>query len=154
MTIRVFDEATKKALVGLLPLAPGSYITTGLDCFDHLAPADRPLFRIRDLSAEQFTAMRSAVRGGGTVDPATMVKALQEGAMGPWEGVPDSNFNEIPFSTEAIARLPFLWIEAFYWKCAALCSPNKAEREVLELPQPSTSESSSKIAADAAVPLD
>jgi hypothetical protein len=150
--IRTFDEVTKKALLGLLPMAPGATISVTLDCFDALPEDARPLFHIRDLNADQWRAMRQAMRVNGFVDQATMIKTLQEGALGSWENLPDNQFNEILFSKDAIAALPFRWIEVLYWKCADLCSPNKTEREALGFSPAPTSDTSSKAApsADAA----
>lgn len=149
MSIRTFDDATKKALLGLLPFAPGSFVDVTLDCFDHVPEDIRPVFRIRDFTPDQFYAMQAAVRKDGDVDLPTMIKTLQEGAMGSWDKLPDSNFNEIPFSVEGIANLPFQWIAALYWKARFLCSPNKTEREVLGSLPPPASAISSNPASDA-----
>lgn len=146
---RIYDEATKKALAGLLPFAPGSYTTATLDCFDHIPEALRPVFRIRDLTAAQLTQFRAVIG-----DPsATIIEILQDGVMGPWENLVDSEFNEIPFSKEAIAKLPLRWLETLFGAAVGLCSPNKVEREVFASSQPPMSESSSKIADGADVPL-
>lgn len=153
MTIRTFDDATKKALLGLLPFAPGAYVDVTLDCHDCVAPEFRPVFRLRDFTAEQYYAMQAAVRAsGGTAPQELMLKTMQEGVLGSWDNLPNSNLEEIVFSVDEIAKLPFQWIRALYWKAAALCSPNKLERESFESRQPSTSESSSKTADGAEVP--
>lgn len=127
MTVRIMDEATKKALAGLLPFAEGSYITTSLDCFDHVAEEFRPVFRIRDLTAAQLTRVRESVKD----TPEFIIGILQDGVMGPWENLVDSAFQEIPYSKEAIANLPIRWLETLYVAAIKLCNPNKLEREVL-----------------------
>lgn len=149
-TKRIYDDATRKAMAGLLPFAEGSYATAGLDCFDHLPEDVRPVFRIRDLSAQQLLRVRKATE---EEMPGLMVEILQEGVMGPWENLVDSAFEEIAFSKEAIAKLPLRWLETLFNAALKLCSPNAVEREVLESSQPSTSESLSKAADVAAVPL-
>lgn len=130
MTLRIYDEATKKALAGLLPMAPGAFVETTLDCFLHLPEAAQPKFWIRDFTAPQYNAMRAALQAGG-VDEQLVNKTLQEGALVGWDNLPNSAFEELKFSAEAIAELPFLWKEALYWKAAKLCSPNKVEKEAL-----------------------
>jgi hypothetical protein len=129
MSLRVMTEETKKALAGLLPFAPGAFVETTLDCFLHLPEESQPKFWIKDFDAPAYHAMRAAMRAGG-VDEALMTKTLQD-VLIKWDNLPDSAFQEIAFSVEAIAKLPFLWKEALYWKAAGLCSPNKLEREVL-----------------------
>lgn len=146
--IRTFDEATKNALRRLLPFAPGSFITIGLDCFDFLPEAQRPVFRLRDLSAAQWYKVRAV----GVTPVDLMVEILQDGVMGPWDNLIDSEFQEIPFTKEAIAKLPLRWIETLFYAAVRLCSPDKLEREVLESLLPSTSALSSSPADSAAVP--
>jgi len=152
MTIRTMDDATKKALAGLLPFAPGAYFEDTLDCFRGLPEEAQPRFRSRDFTAAQFYAMRAALRNGGAVDHATKVKTLQEGALIRWDNLPDSAFNEIAYSADAIAALPVLWVEELYWRSERLCNPNKLEREGLgSSPAPASDTSSSPaLNADAA----
>lgn len=151
MTLRVMTPETKKSLAGLLPFAPGAFVETTLDCFLHLPEEAQPKFWIRDLASAQYHAMRAAVRGDG-VDDALMTKTLKDGALIKWDNLPDSAFNEIVFSVEAIDRLPFLWKEALYWKAVKLCSPDKLEREVFELSPGAASASLSKAAEGAETP--
>lgn len=154
MTLRVMDEATKKALAGLLPFVPGASMQIVLDCHAHIPPENQPVFNIRDLTPEEFNAYRAAVKLPQGVDLAKKIEFLQGGCLVSWDNLPNyPAFEEIVFSKEAIAKLPQLWIEAIFWKCIELCSPSKVEREVLGFLRPSTSESSSKTAAPAVVPL-
>ena len=128
MTQRVYDEATKKAFAGLLPFAPGSYATVGLDCFDHIKDeALRPVFRLRDLTSAQLQKFRASQE-----DTEELITGIfQDGVMGPWENLVDSEFKEIQFSKEAIAALPLRWKETLFKAAIKLCSPNKVEREAL-----------------------
>lgn len=142
MTIRTMDEATRKALAGLLPIAPGAFIETTLDCFLRLPEDVQPKFHLRDFTAPQFYAMQAALRAG-EVPLDLMIKTLQEGVLVGWVNLPNSAFEEIVYSTEAIATLPPRWIDRLYWIAAGLCSPNKLEREVFESGQLPASESSS-----------
>jgi hypothetical protein len=130
MSLRVMTEETKKALAGRLPFAPGAFVETTLDCFRDLPEDAQPKFWIKDFTSPQYYAMRAAMRGDG-LNEALITKTLQEGALVKWDNLPDSSFQEIVFSVEAIANLPFLWKEKLYWMSANLCSPDKLEREVL-----------------------
>lgn len=137
MTVRIMDDATKKALERLFPGVPGSYLTTSLDCFDHIPEEFRPVYRIRDFTAAQLMKARAMKDD----DHAGMIEILQDGAMGPWDRhcvrTPEGDLREVPFSKEAIADLPIRWIETFFYAALRLCSPNKLERESLESsPQP------------------
>lgn len=132
MTARIMDEATRKKLAGLLPFAPGAYTTDTLEVFEGVEPEYRPRFFLRDLPPGHWSLLRTALKAGRVVDAPMMLEALNAGALAGWENLLNSGFEEIPYSKEAVKALPFLWIEALYWKCASLCSPSKAEKEGLD----------------------
>lgn len=158
MIARTMDEEMRRKLAGLLPFAPGSYVTETLDAFADVEEEYRPLFYLRDLPYRHWAALRSAIKAERQLDAKTMVEALTgvsnggDGALVGWDNVLNSNLEPIPFSREAVASLPFLWVEALYWKCAALCSPSRVEKEGLgSSPPPALGTSSNPArSADAA----
>ncbi len=143
------DDAIRKKLAGLLPFAPGSYVTETLDAFQDVDEEFRPRFCLRDLAARHWGAMRPATRADRSPDAAEMIAALNDGALVGWNNVIDSSLREIPYNKEAVAALPYLWIETLYWKCALLCSPSKAEKEGLGSSPPPASDTLSNPAQSA-----
>lgn len=152
---RTYTDEEKAALSGLLPFAPGAYRRFSIQSHEKLPENIRPVFHIHDLNAQHFMTMRLSVRKGNDIDTSIdteeMLHALIDGGLVGWENLVDSEFNPITFDPEAIKGLPFKWRETIYWECVALCSPNKAEKEGLELSPHPTSESLSKTADDAGV---
>ncbi len=155
MIARTMDEETRRKLAGLLPFAPGAYVTETLDVFADVEEEYRPRFYLRDLPYRHWSALRSAIKAGRQLDAETMIGALrgdngEEGALVGWENVLNSNLEPIPFTRNAVSTLPFLWIEALYWKCASFCTPSKIEREGLDSSPPPASDTSSSPARSAA----
>ena len=156
MIARTMDEETRRKLTGLLPFAPGSYVTETLDAFQDVEEQYRPRFYLRDFSYRHWAALRSSIKVERQMAADTMIEALSGGSQGDgalvgWENVLNSNLETIPYTKEAVAALPFLWIEALYWKCAALCSPSKLEKEGLDSLPPPASDTSSSLARSADV---
>jgi hypothetical protein len=150
MIARIMDEETRRKLQGLLPFAPGAYVTETLEAFEDVEEAFRPRFYLRDLAPRHWAALRSALKAERTPDPEDMVRALLDGALVGWDNVFNSNFEPIPFEPEALASLPFPWIEALFWKCVTLCSPSRIEKEGLDSLPPPASDTSSNPARSAA----
>lgn len=153
MAIRIMDEATKAKLKGLLPFAPGSTISVTLPVFEKMPEDQQPKFFLRDFGPKAFYQCRAESKIGN-VSHETKIKSLRgefdgDPILAGWEDVPDNLFNEIPYSLDAISKLPFQWVEWLYWRAFTLCSPGEPEKEGLDSSPPPASASSSK-AVDAA----
>lgn len=148
MTARIMDEETRRQLAGLLPFAPGAYVTETLDVFAEVEERYRPRFYLRDLPAKHWIALRSALKADRDIEPQMMIGALNDGALVGWDNLFNSNMEPIPYTGDA-AALPFLWIEALYWKCVTLCSPSRIEKEGLGSSPPPASDTSSNPARSA-----
>lgn len=144
MTQRIFTDADRKALAGLLPFAPEASLPFTPEAFESVDGGLRPVFFVRPYSKKDREYLAKHVKAG-TYDKDSVATAMESGAVTGWTGLyslPDGA--EIPFGTGVLATFPDVVFYQLHAKISELTyGPTKEEKEGLESPRPSTSAPSS-----------
>jgi len=103
---RIFDEATKKALSGLLPFAPGTSVPFTPEAFQKVEEAFRPIFNLRPYAKKERDYLAEHLKAG-TYDKACISRAMENSGVIGWSNFffyPDGE--EIPFEKGQLENLP------------------------------------------------
>ena len=137
------DDATRKALCGLLPFAPGSSLPFTPEAFQSVEEAFRPVFHMRGFTQKTIAYMASRAQSG-TLTTDAMAQCLKDGAIAGWDNLIDFGTEEpVPFGLDTIDGFPLQLVQALYLRASELSGLTEAEKEGLEsAPQPSSESSS------------
>ncbi len=150
--MRVYDEATKAAMRGILPLQNGSYAEHTPKLFDVLPKEDRPIFRLIAFDDATRLELATNFESKSALFISTLKAGLKKSVVG-WRNLPDlETGKEIDFTVEAIETFPDHLIVALYDFASEITGMTALEKEGLESLPPSTSAQSSNPASLADVP--
>lgn len=149
MAKRIFDEATKRKLMGMLPFSPDSFVVWTPDEFIPFPEDLRPKFNIRPLDKSTSSFVRAEIQAG-RFDVETARKAIQY-AVTSWRDFIDLGTQlEIDYSTMAFDSFPDNLVWRIYKKVNELTyGLSQEEKEGLESQPVSESVPLSKAAGSA-----
>ena len=149
MAKRIFDEATKRKLLGILPFSPGSFVTWTPEEFFSFPLDLQPKFNLRPFDNERIAFVREVIQSGKFgIETA---RKLVEYSLTYWTDLIDLGTQlEIDFSQESIGLLPDALVWMIYKKASELTFGISAEeREAFESQPVSESVPLSKAAESA-----